>query len=198
MQGSISLNNGVQFADLLQMLSGGHLSGRLEVQAETLQTGWLELNKGLVTAIDYAGLQAVPALAKLLKEPSLRFQFHVGEVTENPGLYHNTTELLMEAALWADTRIATPESQEPSYFTIKNRIVLNSNSQEEATEILAEFDFLYLHLQSIGNTLGFGSVSKFILKEDQALLAFHVSGEEDVMGYQSLKPCPLVEAFNLF
>jgi len=197
MQGSIIRKNGIQFTDLLQMLSGGYLSGHLEIKDSNGKTGILALCKGAVVSIDYENLNGIAALAKLLKEAELHFSFRSGETVESTGIYKNTTELLMEASLWADKEIEVPVLLDPSYFTIKNRTVLNTNTNEERQEILAELDFLHHSSQNIGEALGFGPVSKFMLREEEALLAFYVISEGNVLGFQSLKPRSMVEAFDL-
>ncbi|NJK92458.1 MAG: DUF4388 domain-containing protein [Blastochloris sp.] len=198
MEGTITLHSGVQVTDLLQMLSGGHLTGHLHLKGPDDTPGSLEFNSGHVCRIHYSQLSGVSALARLLKEPRLTFRFEVGAVSSHDPLRLSTTELLMDAALQADTQIHLPGTQSPTYFTIKNRKVLNSESQEEAHEILAEFDYLNHHAFSAGNALGLGQPHKILLKEDQALLAFHIRAQDDVMGYQSLNAGTLAEAFQRF
>jgi Domain of unknown function (DUF4388) len=196
MQGSINQHSGIQLADLLQMLSSGNLSGILEI-SENRTAGVIEFHKGDLGRINFGNLSGVKALARLLLVPELNFSFHAGSSSEHADPYKSATELLMEAALLADTIVPTSRSLTPSYFTIKNRSVLNSQSKEEAQEIMAEFDFLFHGANSIGSSLYLGETLKIIIKEEYAYLAFHKLAEDHVIGYQSLKPCTLTEAFDL-
>jgi hypothetical protein len=197
MQGTLYLHQGIQLTDLLQMLGGGHVSGKLEVKDQRGITAQLEFNQGMVCAIQYESSTQVAALAKLMKEEVLHYHYYAASPSEAPGIYSSMAELLMEAALWADTEISAPVSQDPAYFTIKNRKVLNSHTNEEGHEILAELDFLQHSGKTLGAALGLGELHKLVLKEEQAHLAFHLINQEEVFGYQSLKPMSLNEAYSL-